>query len=231
MMKVDKSTNTEISMMLAFVFVLLGIRSENIPDENEQTILINHIKTNMSRWSLLDMRTAFELLVTGKLDFDRDHLKKISPDAAYSSKFSSLYLDNVMQSYQRYRFNVVSANKAEVVDVKEEKVTSEQADKIIRQCTIDAFSQFKKSRKVYDFGSPKFNYLRSLGVINFTEGRWAHIREKAKFMIETESLPLFLKSIKPKNYSEKVEEQAKEIALSIFFNDLIETETEITDLI
>ncbi len=79
MMKVDKSTNTEISMMLAFVFVLLGIRSENIPDENEQTILINHIKTNMSRWSLLDMRTAFELLVTGKLDFDRDHLKRFLP--------------------------------------------------------------------------------------------------------------------------------------------------------
>ena len=227
--RVNLESSQSITDLLGYCLTILGTREENYPNDIEQPILISHIKGNMSRWSLMDFQIAFQLLVAGSLDFDRKDLNKISPDAAYSNKFSPLYLDNVMQSYNRYRVNVLE--KAKEVDhdkLLEETLKPSDAEKeaINRNGCLNAFAAQKAGRPWLDFGNVKFNYLEKCGNIVLTDERKEDLMKCAKSVLiqrGEKSIGEVLVGM------QKME--AKRIALEQYFNFLIETNQELSEVI
>lgn len=116
---VDKSklirniqSDEPIKQVLRYVFTLIGLKAENIPNEIQKSVLISYIQNDLKHFSVDDIRIAFHLLLKNELDCEPNHFQN----------FSAMYLSQVMNSYQKQRRNVI----AEFNKLKEQEEMKQQ---------------------------------------------------------------------------------------------------------
>lgn len=80
---------------LRYCMVLVGVRSQNLPDEAEKAVLFNHIIQNYGGHTPEEIRLAFEMAVSGKLGLPLDEVK------CYEN-FSCLYFSTIMNAYREW---------------------------------------------------------------------------------------------------------------------------------
>lgn len=116
------------------------------------------------------------------------------------------------------------------------KKTQEEIDEILRFACLESFDQFKNGIIVFDAGNVKYNYLVKCGVINFTKERKQEIRTIVESRMRTQAIEnrqkseTIEKSI-AKILTESIISESRREALVVFFKDLVETETELIDMI
>lgn len=125
-----KNDTDGIQKVLKYVMLLVGIRSNNLPDELEKTVLINFIQSNYGGHTIAEIRLAFELAINGQLDIE---------DVKCYENFSVLYFSTIMNSYRRW----AAQEFKQVVKVEpppQVLLTDEQLENIHRQ-DIENFYQ------------------------------------------------------------------------------------------
>lgn len=93
--RVVNSTLEEFKSVLRYCMLKVGIRAANIPNDEEKMILLQHIISEYGNHTIAEIRLAFDMAITGKLDIDRKEV------ICYEN-FSCLYFSGVMDSYRRW---------------------------------------------------------------------------------------------------------------------------------
>lgn len=84
-----------IKQALRYAMMLVGVRGQNLPDEAEKAVLLNHIIQNYGGHTSEEIRLAFEMAVSGKLGLPLDEVK------CYEN-FSCLYFSTIMNAYRAW---------------------------------------------------------------------------------------------------------------------------------
>lgn len=127
---------------------------------------------------------------------------------------------------------------------KPKELTQDEKDKIIADGVLIVFEEFKKTGFIYDAGNVTYNYLDSKGLIPFTVDRKKEIVKLAEAQVRialTDKMAAAISQIERAAFKselgsisykdEKVRTECKRIGLNIFFKELIETGTELKDLL
>lgn len=64
------SDDNDLKQVLRYSMLLVGLRANNMPTEEEKFVLINFIKTNFANVTLAQIKMAFDMAVAGKLGVD-----------------------------------------------------------------------------------------------------------------------------------------------------------------
>lgn len=100
--KISIAPQEEIKQVLRLIMMKLGLRSHNIPTDEEKFVLISHIIENFGGHTCEEIKLAFELAMAGRLDIkDINCYENFS--CAYFSKIMSAYRDWAAEEYKYVR--------------------------------------------------------------------------------------------------------------------------------
>jgi hypothetical protein len=141
----DLDAVESIKNALKYVFDILGLSAERI----EESIVImpntiRFIQMHLKNFTPDDIKTAFDLLAVGSLDVDEKSAK------LYNQPFNASYISMVMNSYQRYRHQIIreeqKRKEEEQRKEKEKPKTSEQikleTEQFLLQMLIVPFEKY-----------------------------------------------------------------------------------------
>jgi hypothetical protein len=89
------ATNEQISQVLRLAMVMIGLRAQNWPNEEEKIILLSFIRAKYGRHKLAELRLAFELAVSGSLELGES-------GATCYENFSCEYVGRIMAAYRKW---------------------------------------------------------------------------------------------------------------------------------
>ena len=90
--KIINSNQEDLKQVLRFIMVKIGLRAQNWPNDDEKTILIQHIIKNYGGHTTEEIKLAFDMAIEGKLDVEVN---------CYEN-FSCLYFSNIMSAYRQW---------------------------------------------------------------------------------------------------------------------------------
>jgi hypothetical protein len=86
---VGKCDDRELRKTLVYTFALVGLT--NYPDEAQQLILLQFIRSNFAVFTLEEIRLAFDMLAKGEIEAD-----------GHYQQYSAIYFSGVMAAYKRW---------------------------------------------------------------------------------------------------------------------------------
>ena len=104
----------DIKQVLRYAMVLVGLRSNNMPSEEEKFVLLNFIRSNFGNQTPEEIKLAFEWAVSGKLNID----------AKCYENFSCEYFGRIMKAYIDY--------------ARQETITVAQVEEVVKEIPSDA---------------------------------------------------------------------------------------------
>ena len=215
------------------IAMILGVGKNNFPDQAENQFMVKYLIENWSRkLQPEEIEKAFNLFIQGKLEIDE-----------VKASLSPTYFEKVLQSYMTYKHKLVVPTTAAIPEKAE--LTEEEKDMIIWNSIHEAFARFKATGEKVTFGSVKYDFLKCRGMIPFTKERrnemmkLARMRITMKFeqgMVKAKTFNEMSKlkdqiMNRGKDFEAQVMEEAKTIAINTLFADLVESGSEINDLI
>ncbi len=99
---INKSTVDELKQVLKLVMIKVGIRANNLPNDIEKEVLIEHIITNYGNHTPMEVKLAFDMAIAGKLDDLDKKGNVIDLDINCYENFTCLYFSKIMSSYRRW---------------------------------------------------------------------------------------------------------------------------------
>ena len=66
--QIVKSTVDEITQVLKLAMLKVGIREKQLPSQEEKQVLIDHILTNYGNHTPAEIKLAFDMAISGKLE-------------------------------------------------------------------------------------------------------------------------------------------------------------------
>ena len=96
--KINECNEDEIKAVLKYVFVLLGLNSQDIPDDVEKAVLIDFIYQSYgNKYSTTDIKNAFQMAIGGSMSVDTN---------LYGKRFSAAFLGRIMTEYDGHKNNL-----------------------------------------------------------------------------------------------------------------------------
>lgn len=128
------SHDADISIMLKYIMIKVGLRAANIPDGVEKDILIDHIRKNYPNNTIDEMRLAFEMAINEDLDIDPDEIK------CYEN-FSCSYFSRIMNAYLSFAAKELKLIRQEPPP--QRIYTDEEIDNLHRQWTEEFYQHMR----------------------------------------------------------------------------------------
>jgi hypothetical protein len=104
----------DIKQVLRYAMVLVGLRGNNMPTEEEKFVLLNFIRSNFGNQTPEEIKLAFDWAVSGKLGID----------AKCYENFSCEYFGRIMKAYIDY--------------ARQETITVAQVEEVVKEIPSDA---------------------------------------------------------------------------------------------
>ncbi|CAB4137536.1 hypothetical protein UFOVP324_44 [uncultured Caudovirales phage] len=123
-------TNEEdLKQVLRYAMLLVGLRANNMPTEEEKFVLINFIKTNFANVTIAQIKLAFDMAVAGKLQVD----------AKCYENFSCEFFGRIMASYL-----IFSAEETRIISQRkvEDEPLAKPSDKELKAQAIEALNMY-----------------------------------------------------------------------------------------
>jgi hypothetical protein len=114
--RIADCTDAEIGQTLAKIFVMVGLRSKNMPSEIESKILFQKIREYYPQKKLDEIVLAFDLAIQ----------KKIDADVIVYDQFTLPYLTEIMDKYRVYINELAKDTPVEIPKQIEYKMTKEE---------------------------------------------------------------------------------------------------------
>jgi hypothetical protein len=232
-MRIYEAGTEKIKEIIRYLLVMIGFPPEKYPDKTEILVLVDYMMKELRSFSLMDVKIAFTLYVQQRLDFKGSHY----------NKFSILFLENIMQSYNRYRVNLNIKNDT---PVDQPEPDAEQIEQINREATLLKFKNYIETGTISDPGNASYNWLDKKGFIRFSIERKKAIFEEAKKQaISEKSSQLGKELLHEGNNVKQIKKEisairengdpaviaAKKMALKEYFNDLIEIDARLDEIL
>lgn len=126
---INKSTVDELKQVLKLVMIKVGIRANNLPNDVEKEVLIEHIITNYGNHTPMEIKLAFDMAVSGKLDDMDSKGNVIDLETNCYENFSCLYFSKIMNSYRRWARQTYNQLKKDYPKMLAEKFTLDDEEK------------------------------------------------------------------------------------------------------
>ena len=104
----------DLKQVLRYAMVLVGLRGNNMPTEEEKFVLLNFIRSNFGNQTPEEIKLAFDWAVSGKLNVD----------AKCYENFSCEYFGRIMKAYIDY--------------ARQETITVPQIEEVVKEIPSDA---------------------------------------------------------------------------------------------
>ena len=104
----------DLKQVLRYAMVLVGLRGNNMPTEEEKFVLLNFIRSNFGNQTPEEIKLAFDWAVSGKLNVD----------AKCYENFSCEYFGRIMKAYLDY--------------ARQETITVPQIEEVVKEIPSDA---------------------------------------------------------------------------------------------
>ena len=104
----------DLKQVLRYSMVLVGLRGNNMPTEEEKFVLLNFIRSNFGNQTPEEIKLAFELAISGKFAID----------AKCYENFSCEYFGRIMKAYIDY--------------ARQETITVPKVEEVVKQIPSDA---------------------------------------------------------------------------------------------
>jgi hypothetical protein len=144
-----------IFQSLRYVFTLVGIKGEQIPNKIETAVLLKFIRDNYSHFTADEIKIAFECAIKKQFSCETNHFGNFSP----------LYFANVMNSYMETRGKVgaelMRMQQKELAEKNEATATEiKQIQLEFWETIVVPMFEFYKETNHLDFGitNPRFVY-------------------------------------------------------------------------
>ena len=99
----------DIKQVLRYAMVLVGLRGNNMPIDEEKFVLLNFIRTNYGNQTPEEIKIAFEMAISGKFNID---------SKCYEN-FSCEYFGRIMNAYIEYaRQETKNVKRPEIEQIK-----------------------------------------------------------------------------------------------------------------
>jgi len=186
--------------------ILVGLRGNNLPTDEEKLVLINFIKSNFANQTIAEIKLAFELAVAGKF----------TVDVKTYENFSCEYFARIVNAYLDY-----ARTETRAIPKQEEPAKPKPNDSVLKAQSIETANMYadeirkaQEARKefVWIAGGLHilYDYLREFNIYTTPLEDKIRIAEKLKHL-HGEELKL---ACKTKAYKE-------------FINDLVNFESKI----
>lgn len=149
---INKSTVDELKQVLKMAMLKVGMRANNLPDEVEKAVLIEHIMTNYGNHTPMEIKLAFDMAISGKLGLEDKEV------VAYEN-FSCLYFSKILNAYRKWASETYTQLKVETPTMIEEK----------KHLTDDEWEEWLVDMKGYEVDVlpvSAYDYLLRVGKIN-----------------------------------------------------------------
>lgn len=160
---IKNATHIEIKDKLKVIYLMIGLRVQHWPEDEEKEFLINYIMAKYGNKTLSELVLAFDLAIQGQLDID---------DAKVYDQFSCEYLAKIMNGY-RVWLKLVTKN-AHTIQPKEQMLL-ESKDTL----TADEWDEWINDAKSYPFElipNAIYEFLVKQGSLNLS------VKEKHEMM-------------------------------------------------
>lgn len=176
-----------IRQVLRYIFTLIGIRAENIPNDVQKSVLINYIQNDLKQYSVDDLKIAFHLMLKNELDCEPNHYQNFSP----------MYLAQVMNAYQKHRNSAIHEFKKLEMEQKQMEQNELSPEQLLqksigfyRNCIANPFNFFLKTGEI-TFGIIPFSVIYEsmvddLKLFELTDDQKNTIYKQAKNEIDVE---------------------------------------------
>jgi hypothetical protein len=116
----------DLKQVLRYSMLLVGLRANNMPTEEESFVLINFIQTNFANVTIAEIKLAFDMAVAGKLGID----------AKCYENFSCEFFGRIMARYLEF-----SAEETRIISqrvVEDEPLPKPSQEQLKAQAIINA---------------------------------------------------------------------------------------------
>lgn len=93
---VYQASTIELTQMFVYLYNLVGVGVDRMPDPLQENFLINHLKENYGGFTLDEIRLGFSMAAAGKLNVDTEHY----------GQFSAVYLSRIINAYKSWAAEV-----------------------------------------------------------------------------------------------------------------------------
>jgi hypothetical protein len=169
----------DLKDVLRYCMVLVGLRGNNMPTDEEKFVLLNFIRTNFGNQTPEEIRIAFESALAGKFEID----------VKCYENFSCEYFARIVKAYIDFARNEVKVKPKEL-----EEANPIPSDEEIKQMAINNANfhrqmliEYKNGSKLLDWKSlgglsSLFNDLKKFGIFKINEDEQKKIMEKFKHL-------------------------------------------------
>jgi hypothetical protein len=134
----------DIKQVLRYAMVLVGLRGNNMPSEEEKFVLLNFIRSNFGNQTPEEIKLAFEWAVSGKLNID----------AKCYENFSCEYFGRIMKAYIDY-----ARQETLIVKKEPEVVKLPPSDQELKKMSIDTINFYADKLKESKETKKPFNWI------------------------------------------------------------------------
>ena len=106
--RVNERPQEDLKQALRFVMLKVGLRAANLPNDEERQILIDHISKYYGNHTPEEIKYAFDLALTDKLELD-------AKEVTCYENFSCLYFSTIMNAYRKWFNNEARQGRIETV--------------------------------------------------------------------------------------------------------------------
>lgn len=164
----------DLKEALRYAMVKIGLRSQNWPSEEEKGVLINHIIANYGGHTVEEIKLAFDMAITGKLNVEVN---------CYEN-FSCLYFSNIMAAYREWAIEEYKQVEAEqpILEIKNKEDMSKEAMQDWFNVTAE---KIRSGEMVLEFVPPMlYEFLDDNGNISATkEEKYEYLQKAVEYRL------------------------------------------------
>jgi len=134
----------DIKEVLRYSMLLVGLRGNNLPTEEEKFVLTNFVRSNFGNQTPEEIKIAFEMAVAGKLNID----------AKCYENFSCEYFGRIMNAYLDYSRQEIKNLPKPIEPLKEKP-----SDQELKKQAIDTANEYANQIRYCEKNDKKFNFI------------------------------------------------------------------------
>jgi len=157
----DFQSNDELKPLIDLVGkwrYYIGIKEEL--SQEELFMNLNFIRENFSELNIVDINQAIDLSIKGDLDVEAEHYQSFTP----------LYISKILNSYKKYRNEVVFAIRKKINEIENvpKELSIDEKVEITKTSLISMYSN-REDKRFYDYGGVTYDFIKRNSLLVFSK--------------------------------------------------------------